>query len=186
LCQSAVSYSSASEGNTMPRDPGWVASIRLVLVITGIIVVVAIAVGIKDYVQKSPASTSTPTVVPSNVGTLPKKSTAARTRRARMSATKANDHAPIDNPEGPLFSKPLFSKPFGNAGAKAQAVHEVAEEAMDRAAMERNNRVRSKFNTITTCVPLPNGTKPGEVDAAYYEGWAREYGCLVVPKSPPK
>jgi len=169
----------------MPRDPGWVASIRLVLVITGIVVVVAIAVGIKDYVQpKSPASTSTPSVVPSNAGTLPKKSTAARTRRARASATKANDQAPTDNTEGPLFSKPLFSKPFGNAGAKAQAVHEAAEEAMDRAAMERNNRVRSKFDTITTCVPLPNGTKPGEVDAAYYQAWAREYGCLVIPKSP--
>ena len=82
------------------------------------------------------------------------------------------------------MERPLFSKPVGNGGAKAQADHDAAEEAIDRAAMERNNRVRSKFDTMTTCVPLPNGTKPGEVDAAYYEGWAREYGCLVLPKSP--
>jgi hypothetical protein len=44
--------------------------------------------------------------------------------------------------------------------------------------MKRNNRVPNKFHTITDCVPLPNLTKPRDVDAAYYQNWAREYSCL--------
>jgi len=161
----------------MPRDPGWIASVRLVLVMAGTVAVVAIAVGIKDYVQqKHQTSTSTPTVVPSNTRTVQRKSTSAKTGRTRMSATQANAQAPAYKVE-----KPLLSKAFGNADAKAQAAHDAAGAAMDR-----NNRVGSEFDTITTCVPLPNLTKPGDIDAPYYENWAREYGCLFLPKFPPQ
>jgi hypothetical protein len=161
----------------MPRDPEWGASVRLVVVMAGIVAVVAIAIGIKDYVQqKHPTSTSTPTIVPSKTKSVQRKNTSAKTSGRSPMSMEGSAHAPADK-----VQKPLLTKTFGNADAKAQAAHDAAGAAMDR-----NNRQNREFDTSTTCVPLPNLTKSGDIDAPYYENWAREYGCLLLPESPPQ
>jgi hypothetical protein len=49
----------------------------------------------------------------------------------------------------------------------------------EEAAMEQNTGVRKKLDMTKCCMPLPNLTKPGDVDATYYGNWAREYSCLI-------
>jgi hypothetical protein len=43
------------------------------------------------------------------------------------------------------------------------------------AAIDRNHRTHNELETTTACLPLPNLTKLGDVDAPYYLNWAREY-----------
>jgi hypothetical protein len=147
---------------------------RLLLALIGIVVIGAIFIGIKGYVQqqqeaKPPASTSTPGIDHSTPKTVPKKTTSVKTRRARTSATDAD--APgttIPLPVADYMEKTVTSDEFAKAGAKARAAHDEVEAAKDQ-----NNRI------CHYPPPLPNGTKPGDVDAVYYYNWSREY-CEFV------
>jgi len=150
---------------------------RLLLALTGIVVIGAIFIGIKDYVKqqqeaKPRASTSTPSIDHSNAKTVPKKTTSVKTRRARTSATDAD--APGTTLTLPVadyadyMEKPVISEEFAKAGAKAKAAHDEVQAAKDQ-----NNRV------CHYPPPLPNGTKTADVDAAYYYNWSREY-CEFV------
>ena len=150
---------------------------RLLLALTGIVAVGAISLGIKDYLkqQKEPkpsASTSTPT--PSTAITVPNMTTSAQTRQARMSANApATAQAAADDMELPLNSEEIAD----TVRERRKAAHDEVEAAMDR-----NNRVdNSTWPTLSPvqCLPLPNGTKLRDVDAAYYKNWAREYSCLI-------
>ena len=166
---------------------------RPLIALTVIVTLVAIYVGIKDYVGQNkkagpPASTSTPTEVHSN-GTRPIKTKSAKAIRARTSATEAHAAATAQGAADDM-EKALIGEESAKAGAKAidvmdngpntvsaQAAHDEAEAAMDR-----NGRVRNKLDTIampalSACLPLPNLTKPGDSDSVYYENWAREYNC---------
>jgi hypothetical protein len=66
------------------------------------------------------------------------------------------------------MEKPVISDEFAKAGGNAKAAHDEVEAAKDQ-----TNRV------CHYPPPLPNGTKPADVDAAYYYNWAREY-CEFV------
>ena len=150
---------------------------RLLLALTVITAIGAISLGIKDYVQqhkeaKPPASTSSPTDVHSNAITAQKKTTSAKTRNTRMSATEANAATPqaaAADTELAVISED------DTVRERPKAAHDEVEAAMDR-----NNRVRNTARpAAAACLPLPNWTKLTDVDAAYYKNWAREYSCLI-------
>jgi len=169
---------------TMPRS---------LLALTGIVALIAISVGIKDYVQqpkqaKPPTNMSTPTAVQSNAE--PKKTTSAKTRHSRMSAREANAHAPAQTAADNM-EKPLTSEEFADSGAAivviGNAPNTVGAPDKGEAALDRNNRVSNELNTRISrsavsapqCLPLPNLIKSGDVDASYYRNWAREYLCGI-------
>lgn len=180
----------------MPRfDTEWTTATRCVLALTIIIAVVALSVGIKDYLQQKKAnpaaSTSSPSVVQAeNAKTGRKRIRLAKTTRTPMSGTEAKASAAVQAGADPM-DKPLISETFPKGRAKTtgaidnapntlkgQSGHDALEAAMDREAMDRNNRMRKQFDMMTTCVPLPNGTQPRDADANYYKNWAREYSCV--------
>jgi hypothetical protein len=161
---------------------------RPLIALTVIVTVVAIYVGIKDYVGQNkkagpPASTSTPTEVHSNARTRPRKATSAKAIRARTSASEANAPAPAQGAADDM-EKALISEESAKAGAKAIVVMDNgpntarAQSAHDgvEAAMDRSGRVSNEFDP-SACLPLPNLTNPGDADTVYYENWAREYNC---------
>jgi hypothetical protein len=165
---------------------------RALLALTVIVVVVALYVGIKDYIQQknspSPVSTSTPTVVDSKA--VEKKTISANTRRTRLRATEADNgaKAPAAAPDASEKSR-INEDP--NSRVQNQVVHDnalntvMAADAAGEAAMGQDNRVRNKLEAKTAmsaltapqCAPLPNVTNPEDVDAHYYRNWAREYWC---------
>jgi hypothetical protein len=150
---------------------------RLLVALIGIAVIGVMCIGIRDYVKqqkdaKPSASTRTPTVVHSNRMIDPKKDTSAKTGRARMSASKANDPTTQLAVAADETEEPQDGDQFVKAGAKPTAAHDEIEAAKDR-----NNQA---------CYyppPLPNATKPADVDALYYYNWAREY-CEFVGVEP--
>jgi cytoskeletal protein RodZ len=162
---------------TMPR---WLVALA------GIIAIVVICVGIKDLVQEKKAKSSADTsaaTVGSNTTTNPKKSASTKTRNARTSSARANARrsaqAAADNAE-----RTLISEEFAKIGPKAKVVIDNGLNTMstrndEEAAMDGNSRVRKDLDMTKACLPLPNLTKPGDVDEPYYRNWAREYSCLI-------
>jgi hypothetical protein len=145
---------------------------RLLVVITGIVAVLATVVGVRDYVgrketAKPPASASSTTVAQSIPGTVRRKTASAKTRRARMSATEANTPAGLAATD---TEKPIISE----ESAKHDVVHDTPKNVRVQLAHYEVNAA-----LLLACLPLPNSTKPGDVDATYYQDWAREYGCRV-------
>jgi hypothetical protein len=172
---------------------------RPFVVITAIVAVVAISVGIKDYVQERknpPASTPTPSIIDSKAVTVKNKTGSAKTRRARISMTEAT--AAARTRASADMEKTQVSEEFPSDGAKTGALTDNALEAVTAqaadaeiaAGMDANNGVRNKRDSTSAfetadaelsaikCVPLPNVTKPGDADAPYYQNWAREYSCV--------
>jgi hypothetical protein len=171
---------------------------RSLLALTVIVVVVALYVGVKDYVQQKnappQASTSTPTVVDSNAKTVEKKTTSARTRRTRMHATER--HAAATGQVAPDASEKSRINEESSSAAPHQVVNDnasntvMAADDAEGAAMGQDNQLRNKLDGKTAmsaltaqCVPLPNVTNPEDVDAHYYRNWAREYWCYDSTRS---
>lgn len=175
----------------MPRfDADRTTVTRIALALAGVVAVGIISLGIKDYVQQKKSqseSTSAPTVAYANTKTAGKKTTSAsaKIRRARGSATEANAAA-VEQAAAENMENSLTSEEFPRAGAKTMRVMgsapntERAQAAYQEveAAMDGDNPVRREFHGIKSCVPLPNGTRPRDPDATYYQNWAREYSCL--------
>ena len=144
---------------------------RLFLALAGIAVIGVICIGIKDYLRQpkdaTPSSSKhTQRLIHSSGVTDSRKVTPAKTGRVRLSASEA-DASPAQTAADDM-QEPPTSEEFANAVAKATAAHDEVEAAKDR-----NNR---------GCYyppPLPNSTKPADIDAVYYYNWAREY-CEFV------
>lgn len=80
-----------------------------------------------------------------------------------------------------------MSREFGSDGTNALLIVDKpntlrAQSVADEGDLtsDRNDRGRDPLGAISlslssSCLPLPNLTKPGDVDAPYYENWAREY-----------
>jgi hypothetical protein len=163
---------------------------RLMLVLTGIVALLAIFVAIRDYIHKDTqpsANTSTASLVPSNVKLVQKKTSLAK-RQAHGSAREANTssttYPAVDETDKPISFTAMALSPAmtdswpitASSTVSASVAHDEAD-----AAMNGNDRVGNEFTTETAsapqCVPLPNVTKPEDVDAGYYQNWAREYLC---------
>jgi hypothetical protein len=159
---------------------------RFMLVLAAMVAIVAISVGIRDHAKqqetKAPASTNTPTLADSN---RRKKSTSAKTRRAPRPASEGNDGTTSAPPQV------IWKSPFTKASAKATGVNDApntltAQAVNDEreAALGGGNRV-NELDPKTPkppvsdpqCLPLPNLTGMRDVDAYYYQNWARVYWC---------
>jgi hypothetical protein len=58
------------------------------------------------------------------------------------------------------------------AGARAPL---VTDDGVDKGHL---GPIENKRKAVPArCSPLPNSTKADDVDAPYYQNWAREYGC---------
>ena len=147
---------------------------RILVVLTGLVAILALYVGITDYAHRkkdaAPAtSESASTVVRSGATSVRKK--VAKARRARTPATESIDAAsgvPAEG-DGTAAGKQIVGEAVGVALYDAPKAHHV-QPVFDR------------FDgtlTSAACVPLPNSTKPGDVDATYYQNWAKEYGCKL-------
>jgi len=170
---------------------------RSLLALTVIVVVVALYVGIKDYVQQKNApphlGTSTPIAVDSNPKTVEKKTTSAKTRRTRAAERHAAATAQAEPDAG---EKSRINEESSSAG-QDQVVSDnppntvMAADDAEEAAMGQDNRASNKLDektamsslTAPQCVPLPNVTNPEDVDAHYYRNWAREYWCYDSTRS---
>ena len=169
---------------------------RIVLVLTAIVALVAIFLGVKDYVQprretRTSASTTATTVTQPAIKDAHKKNALAGTRRKRTSGSDvtptAADQAAEDESGSLLAPTPANSTLLV---VKDNALH-AAPAAGDgeQAAMEADGSVQKKVNpkiakpariaVSPECLPLPNMTGPGDVDAPYYRNWAREYSCQL-------
>jgi hypothetical protein len=165
---------------------------RSLLALTVIVVVVALYVGIEDYVQQKnappPASTSAATAGDSSAKTEGKKTASAKTTGIRMRATKANAGATAQAVADANQKSRINQE--SNSGVQDQAVNDDAPSTMTaaddagEAAIGQDNRgnkldARIAMSELTApqCVPLPNVTNPKDVDAPYYLNWAREYWC---------
>jgi hypothetical protein len=166
---------------------------RIFVALTAIVAIAAISLAIKDYVQQNnapAASTNSVTVVAPEPTTAPQKSTPKKTKRARSSPTEANPteeaRAAADEVE-----KPLVGDELGNARANAIDGEETSNSAKAQAV--DNEPDLPACNTAkpllppSESLPLPNMTKPGDVDAPYYQNWAREYWCYdsIQPTADP-
>lgn len=155
---------------------------RPLLVLTAIIVLVAVSVGIKDYMRGKEA---TPEAYTSDAfrldGTsIPKSSNSAKTKQARMSVTKANarqaEQADQLNAD---TGKPIVSKEFLKKSASiVQPITAQLEGPDLNTRNEHNKKTAKPTFSVPDCVPLPNGTAAADADAPYYENWAAEYSCV--------
>ena len=194
----------AQSGEIRPanRFSGLRSLVRPVVALAAVVAFIAIGLGIKDYVGQqnanSTAGTVTPAVEHPNAITRLKKSTSGKTVRTRTSATDATaeETAPSANAAAEMETPPI-SEQSSDPGAKQTTAMEnqsntlTAEAARD--GMAAVDGTPNAHDTIvkpgsSACLPLPNGTKPEDVDAPYYFRWATEY-CgrdLSRPSTPPK
>lgn len=179
----------AQSGQIRPakRFSGLEVLTRPLVALAAMVAIIAIALGVKDYVEQqnaiSPADTGTPTVEHTKAITHRKKTASGKADRTRMSASEATGDQ-TGEAEREEQEKSLVGEPSGDAGTtrgivmgnRTGPLTQTAErEAIDRDQGNPNQRDTMAKPGLPTCLPLPNGTRPGDVDAPYYFGWATEY-----------
>lgn len=164
---------------------------RPLLVLTAIVAAVALFIGVRDYLdQKKEAKlpTTTPTVEQENVKAHSnnKKTASAKGRRAHISSSEINRAERAANSPDQLRKQMARDEVF-NADENAVIVLDTrlsasqAQSGRGRSGsgQNRDRQGQGDFETVfapgSACMPLPNLTKPGDVDAPYYQNWAREY-----------
>jgi len=153
---------------------------RSLVVITAVIAILAAFVGVRDYMgrketAKPLASASSTTAVQSNSGTAKKKTASAKTRRTRGASAEANaatGPASADVQKATIGENSVKSDVVRGASASM-----IPDKSTNTRAQLADNDVNAAFSLA--CLPLPNSTKPGDVDANYYQDWAKEYGCRL-------
>jgi hypothetical protein len=153
---------------------------RSLVVITGVIAILAAFVGVRDYMgrketPKPLASASVATPVQSNSGTARRKTNSAKTRHPRRSSTEANTATG-------LAAADLQKPTIGENSVKPDVIHDASANTIpDTSTTVREQLAENDANApwSLACLPLPNSTKPGDVDANYYQDWAKEYGCKL-------
>ena len=186
-----VVLAQSEEIRPVSRFSGLQALTRPAVALTAIVAIVAIGLGIKDYVGQqnlsAPAGAATPAVEHTKAITRPKKSTSGKTERTRTSATEAAaEETAQAATAADEMQKPVMSVGSADPDGKQTIAMEnqpntlSAEAARDERETAIGLDNRAPNETIagpgsSACLPLPNGTLPGDVDADYYFGWATEY-----------
>jgi len=159
------------EGAAMPETvPRWL------LAGAGIVALITILVGVKDYAERKsagnpPSGTGSPSVVHSDVKSIPKAN--VKRKGPRPPATGVNDYA-AESPSADALEKFPTMGGIVQAGARIPL---ATDDGVKRGELEPIQSQRKAGPA--RCSPLPNSTKPEDVDARYYQNWAREYGCGV-------
>ena len=151
---------------------------RLILALLGILAVVVITVAIKDYVVQrrdvTATVSTTPPVAPSS--DAEKRNASSKKRRARANTAGSNAAATAQADAEGL--KEQGSDEFATATVINNAPNPASTQTPHN---ETNTRLRTASDSdgpelfAARCVPLPNLTKPGDVDGPYYQNWAKEY-----------
>ena len=172
---------------------------RPLLALAAIVVLAAISLGIKDHFHPSKEAqamaSANPSVAASSAAAVPKKIDSAKLRRVRVSGLRAN---PPDTAQSATdgIERQSVSVNYTKADAEAfivnnhawntvglaHAAHYQADATMDsrtRLGKELNAKIVKASLSAPQCVPLPNSVMHGDVDAHYYENWAREYSCQL-------
>jgi hypothetical protein len=147
---------------------------RWVLIAAGLVALITILVGVKDFAERKSASnppsrTDSATVVHPESKSAPKA--AGKRKGTRGPATAVNESVAETLPADAPGRFPIMEG-IVQAGARAPL---VPDDSVNKGQL---GPIESKGKTPPTrCAPLPNSTKPEDVDATYYLNWAREYGC---------
>jgi hypothetical protein len=144
---------------------------RSLVVLTAFIAAIALFIGVRDYLGTThkaevTAGTGTPTLVQPDISAHKNAATTAKHRPHGSAAEKIGSvpRTAQDDTDEPLVSHVL---------ASAEANYKVGGDVKVQPLL---NEAASQ-SVSPSCAPLPNSTKPRDVDAIYYQGWAREYGC---------
>jgi hypothetical protein len=180
---------------------------RPLLVLTVVVVLAAIFLGIKDHFRKPIYAPPAPNpIAASDIANLPKKveSTKAKPARKVRSATKSSLSGAESAAED--IEEQRITGTYSDADARALLVagharhaghasnllgsvkdaREQADAAVDanttagtdiRTEDKKDTKIVKARFSEPQCVPLPNSVVPGDVDAPYYENWAKEYSC---------
>ena len=155
---------------------------RPLLVLTAIIMLVALSVGVKDYVRGKEATPEAHTSALQSDGTSIRQSAnSAKTKQARMSVTKTNvRQAEQENQlNADSTGKPIVSKEFLKKSASTVQPITAQLDGPDLNSRNEHDKKTAKPTfSVPDCVPLPNGTTAADADAPYYENWAAEYSCV--------
>jgi hypothetical protein len=161
---------------------------RPLIALTVIVAALAIYTGVKDhYDQKRQAVSAANTVSATDASAaqkLPaKKKHLRKAAEARRRSAPAGDSGATQNP-GADIAQQLVHDQFAQASAHAKLGVGNDQDAGANAESEKAGEIRNRkqqgsreFDASLSpeCLPLPNMTKPGDVDAPYYENWAKEY-----------
>lgn len=162
---------------------------RSVLALTGIVAIVAISVGIKDYMQPKRATTpesanaqvATADAATSKSSTSTKKSRASSSSATKVANAKNAQKAGVEETYDYGDASPrVLVASVQSSTAKNRSQSAAAVDGND-SAMDGNeqgwpqNKAAANAFSATGCLPLPNLTAGGDVDAYYYQNWAREY-----------
>lgn len=157
---------------------------RPVLALTIVVTMIAIGLGIRDYVEEQKArplaSISGHLAANAQSVNRAKKVPSGRRRGKRVPTIESTARA-ISHTAANDLQEQLVSEDVAHAGNKVIAVMGDGANPPDQAEASRgDNMGHGEVDTIaeqrfSTCLPLPNGTRPGDVDARYYFGWAGEY-----------
>ena len=156
---------------------------RPLLVLTAIIILVAVSVGIKDYVQGKQATpeAQTSSAFTSDSTSTPKAKNSAKTRQGRGPATRANARraAQADAVDADDIGKPLVSREFlKKSTSTVQPFTAQLGKPDQNTPSELDKKTGNRRFSVPECVPLPNATNAADADAPYYENWAAEYSCV--------
>ena len=132
----------------------------------------AIYLGVASYrgrEQERKPVTDLPLVVTTSQPSLPKKSV-PKARRTRTSGSE----------------QPAFTAGFAEGAIEPLSMRESVTSDAENGKSDsapgvivgsQTHEEAKGTPSLPACEPLPNSTKPEDVDADYYQNWAREYGC---------
>lgn len=168
---------------------------RPLIALTVIVAAIAIYTGVKDhYDQKKQAAAAT-TISEADAsakhdGSTKKihsrKTKGSRRAEAVAVASGATKKSGADAPaSGNDIAHQLVRDEYAQASALAKAGTGSEQDAAETdgqqeqagGMQDRKRKGSREFDASLSpeCLPLPNMTKPGDVDAPYYENWAKEY-----------
>lgn len=154
---------------------------RPLIIIAGIIAILVVVFGVRDYVQKkdtqSSAGVSTPTVTSPAVKAEHKKAGSSKSRHERGSTSDANARA-AKHGEEQVRQKAMTNQIFASADEKE--IDDLQDSAGGRTTGKKvkSGLQQVELSSEAECLPLPNLVQHGDVDANWYENWAREYKCF--------
>lgn len=159
---------------------------RPLIALTVVVAALAIYVGVKDYLDKkhnsnSAADGNAAVVAYSNPSSAPKKVKHAGSSRGLSSSSRKNTAASV-LAEAEDMGKPVVREEFPKPASQQAMMKDESDLGSQggpeslAAALNQNPLRRGLLDaTAATCLPLPNRTNLGDVDAPYYQNWSREY-----------
>ncbi len=143
---------------------------RVLIVLTGIVAILALFVGIRDFLQKpkhvAPVMNSGPATAAHPPDVRVRKKTNSPTKTTRTPLSQAGTSAGSATPAG---IDDLIIRDFAPGG--------VPKESPKIVRAQSSHNEGETTRSLPSCTPLPNSTKPQDVDAPYYRNWGKEYGC---------